>query len=303
MKLVQYKSDAMLFLVALIWGSGFIATEYALVSHMSLMSIMALRFSIAAVTISLFNWQTFRNISKHEWFTGSIAGCILFLAFYFQTLGQSQSSVSNSAFITATNVVMIPFFAWLLTGVKPTTKTISLACLTFIGVVILTVSFSAGISVNKGDLFVALCAILFALHISYLGKVVHNQNTLHIAIIQLIIAALLSLVGGLLFSQKSPESVNYALGIPAVIYLGLFSTCLCFFLQTTAQKRVNPSKVGIILSLESLFGTLFSLLLGLEPVTVKIFIGGGIILTAVMLTEIKIPKRKTEEELGSGELS
>jgi drug/metabolite transporter (DMT)-like permease len=77
-----------------------------------------------------------------------------------------------------------------------------------------------------------------------------------------------------------------------VIYLGVFSTCLCFFIQTSAQKRTSASKAGIIMSTEGFFGTLFSILLGMEPLTAKVIIGGIVILTAVILTEVKFDSKR-----------
>lgn len=288
----NFKSNAnlTLFIVAIIWGSGFIAMEYALNANMSPLLIMALRFSIAALILLTATFKELKLISWAEWIKGSIAGIFLFLGFYLQTFGQSMTTVSNSAFITTTNVIMVPFVVWLMTKKKPKLKIILLAFITFLGVAILTVSPSQGFKLNNGDLLILLCAIAFACHISYLEIAVSDNNPKRIAFIQITVAAILSITSFIAFDIDSIAQANFAIGLPSIIYLGVFNTCLCFFMQTSAQKRTSASKAGIILSTEGFFGTLFSILLGLEPLTAKIVIGGILILTAAILTEVKFSK-------------
>lgn len=283
----QLNPDLMLIIVAVIWGTGFIATEYAIDAGFGALIIMAGRFSIAALTLLIFTFKDLKKITKKEWLKGSIAGVFLFLGFFFQTFGQSMTTVSNSAFLTATNVVFVPFIAWLLTKHRPEKKVFLLALMTFIGVAVLTVNITGGISMNIGDLYVFICAIMFATHIAYLSLAVDGSNPLSITFIQITVAALLALIGLMIFGTGDLSSADYAMGIPSILFLGLFSTCLCFFMQTSAQKRTTPGKTGIILSTESLFGTVFAVVLGIEPLTTKIIVGGLIIISAVVLTEVK----------------
>ena len=74
--------------------------------------------------------------------------------------------------------------------------------------------------------------------------------------------------------------------------LGVFSTCLCYFLQTTAQKHVNSTKAAIILSTESLFGSIFSVLLGYDPLSAQMVVGGVIILASIILPEFSFGKKE-----------
>lgn len=288
----KLNADFMLLIVAIIWGTGFIATEYAINANMSPIIIMAFRFNIAAIILLFFNIKTISSISKAEWIKGIIAGTFLFLGFFFQTFGQSMTTVSNSAFITATNVVIVPFIVWALTKKKPKNKLFFLALLTFIGIVILTVSPSGGVSLNLGDFLVLIGAFMFAFHISYISIAVSTTKPKHLTFIQLLAAAIFSLIGLLFIDTPSFFEMNITTALPAVIFLGVFSTCICFFMQTSAQKRTSASKTGIILSTESFFGTLFSILLGIELISLKIVIGGIIILFSVIMTEINVDFKK-----------
>ena len=177
MKNKQFNADLMLLLVAVIWGSGFIATEYALNANMSPLFIMALRFTIAALILFAATFKQLKSITKTEWIKGSIAGVFLFLGFFLQSFGQSMTTVSNSAFITATNVIMVPFVVWIFTRKKPTLKIVLLACMTFIGVVVLTFSPNQGLHLNIGDLLILLCAAAFACHITYVEIAVADSES------------------------------------------------------------------------------------------------------------------------------
>ena len=76
------------------------------------------------------------------------------------------------------------------------------------------------------------------------------------------------------------------------LYLGLLSTCLCFFLQTAAQKYADATKAVIFLSMEGVFGSLFSVMLGLEPFTWMLGVGGSMLFLSAVLTEVKLPAIK-----------
>lgn len=287
MKKYTLNADLMLLMVAIIWGTGFIAVEYAFDAGMSAVLILAIRFTVAALILLAVTFKEIKDISATEWVKGSIAGLLLFLGFYLQTAGQALTTVSNSAFITTTNVIMVPFIVWIIARRRPSLKIVLLACLTFVGVTILTWSPANGLSFNHGDLYILLCAVAFAGHIAYLELAVKGHSAKRITFIQISVAAILSLLGLFSSGDLSLAQVNMAQGLPAVIYLGVFSTCLCFFIQTSAQKRTSASKAGIIMSTEGFFGTLFSILLGMEPLTAKVVLGGIVILTAVILTEVK----------------
>jgi drug/metabolite transporter (DMT)-like permease len=82
-----------------------------------------------------------------------------------------------------------------------------------------------------------------------------------------------------------------------VIYLGLFPSALCLFLQTYGQRRTPTAKSAILLSFESLFGAAFSVLLGLEPFTLKLLLGGGVIFLSVVWLEWSNNRKQRNGEL------
>ena len=156
--------------------------------------------------------------------------------------------------------------------------------MTMLGVVLLNITEDMQLTFGKGEALVLLCALLFALHITYLDLVCAGDDPVQVAFWQLAAAAA---CGGavLLLTRPAVNASQFQKGLAPVVYLGLFSTGLCYFLQTWAQKHVRASEAGIVLSCEGMFGTIFSLLLGMEHLRPAMLAGGGIITLSVILSE------------------
>ncbi len=279
-------SELSLVLVTIIWGSGFVATEYVIQANWSTSLIMVSRFIIASLILAITLNKDIFKLTKDEIIYGLIPGIFLFLGFYTQTLGQTATSVSNVAFLTSTNVIMIPFISWIINKARPSLQTILLTFLALAGVGVL--SFNGGeFSLGRGDLLILLCAFFFASQIAFLEKATRDIDPVRINFIQILTATILS-VGSFIIEGQGIQGANIQEGIPPIVFLGLFSTCICFFLQTKAQKYVTAPRVGIILSLEGVVGGLFSVLLGLESLTINLIVGGALIVGASILSNVDL---------------
>jgi drug/metabolite transporter (DMT)-like permease len=285
-------ADLTLVLTAIIWGSGFIASQWAIDSNMSTSLILLFRFAIASMVLFILFFKKIKTTTKTELKYGLIAGSFLFLAFYSQTIGLKFTTPSNNAFITATYVILVPFITMFLFKRKPKSKFFFLPFITFIGVAILSFSPETGVNFSKGDLLTVLCALFFALHISYLDVVSKKVDVIKLTFLQMISATILSFVVFALFDKFEMNNIDVSKGILSVIYLGLFSTCLCFLIQTFSQKYTTSTKAAMILSTEALFGSLFSLLFKIEPFTINLLIGGSLILFTIFAAEIDLSKLK-----------
>ena len=150
--------------------------------------------------------------------------------------------------------------------------------------------------IKIGDLMTLGCAFLFACQIVTTGILALKMDAKVIVFLQFAVAAVWGFFAFLL-TDGDFSSFLSSEGMGAVIYLGVFSTCLCYFLQTTAQQHVHSAKAAIILSTESLFGTIFSVLLGYDPLSPQMVVGGIIILISITMTEIKLPFGKKEKPI------
>lgn len=274
--------------VTIIWGGGFVASDIALQSFTPF-QILFIRFLIGAFCMGVPARKERKTITKEEIFCGFLLGAALFSGFALQILGLQYTTASKNAFLTATNVVMVPFIAFLLERKKIELKSIAGAILALSGAGIL--SLTSDFSVGLGDSLTLFCAIGFAFQIYLTGKYVHRIRPTILNFMQMLFAAILSFIGLLFSGRITPTGVSSS-GLLAVLYLGLISTTLCYFLQTWAQKYVDESKSAIVLSLEAVFGTVFSVILLQEEVTGRMLIGSLCIFLAVLVSEVSIKKRE-----------
>ncbi len=271
-----------LIVTTIIWGGGFVASNLALKSF-SPFAIMSFRFLIASIFMGIMAGKNIGHISKKEAFSGIFLGASLFAAFALQTVGLQYTTPSKNAFLTSTNVVIVPIIAYFI-GKKTLEKRALLGVVTALlgtGVLSLQSDFSMGL----GDLITLFGAAGFALQIYLTGEFAGKIKVSVLNFLQISTACILSFIG-LLFEQNSRFDANMD-SILAIIYLGAASTALCYFLQTTGQKYVDETKSAIILSLESVFGTIFSVIILNEAVTTRMVLGGSLILSAVLISEIK----------------
>lgn len=280
------KGEFSLLATAIIWGSGFVAVDAALNCGFPPAMINAIRFTFGALLLLMIVNKKVKAVRRDDLKTGVVAGLFFFLGFYLQTIGLQYTTVSTNALLTATNILMVPFILWFIFKRKPENKVFGTIFLCFIGILVLTWnSEGGGFQFGRGEVFVLLSAAAYACHISYLGVKSGERNPTIFTFLQLATVAILSIITFLATEVYRLEAIVWFPGVFWLLYLSIFPTALCLFLQTYGQKHTATGKSAIILSLESLFGSLFSVLLGLEPITASLIIGGVIILTSVILAE------------------
>lgn len=274
-----------LILIAMIWGSGFVGTQLALDGGLTPLQLLTIRFFIGAVLINLiFFKQIKENINKEILKSGVILGFFLFIAFAVQTIGILYTTPTKNAFITAANVVIVPFIGFFVYKRKLDKIGIISSIMTLIGIGIL--SLETDFSINIGDFLTLICAFGFAFHIFFTSEFASKYNPIILTGIQFTVAFILSLVCQIFMGEMKIEAqINGYLG---ALYLGVFSTTIAFLLQTICQKMVDGTKTAIILSTEAVFGTIFSVLILKEIVTLKMLIGIAIIFTSIIMAETKL---------------
>lgn len=266
-------------IVAVIWGLGFIAVDQALLSF-SCFDVLLIRFMGAAILAWLLILKDIRKVHLNTVKKGVFNGIFLFIAYALQTYAQTLTSVSNNAFLSASGVVMVPYLCYFVFKKKPSKRQIISSCLCLIGVGVLTTS---QMTFPLGDLLAFGCAIFFAIHLVSLQYTCVLEDSKVINALQLGTCAFLSLPCCLLFS-KVPTTISFD-SLIACFYIVVLATFLCFFLQTKAQQVVSASSCSVILSTESLFAVIFSVILLKETIHFNLFIGGLLILISVILVE------------------
>lgn len=285
-----------LILVTVIWGGGFVASDIALES-MKPFQIMMVRFLLASVLMGVISRGQRKSEEKLKDRAGAIKagvlmGVTLFMGFAFQIIGLQYTTPSKNAFLTALNVVIVPFIAFVILKKKIGAKGIIGAVMSVLGVALL--SLNGNFTVSLGDGLTLFCAVGFAFQIFFTSEFVKKYPASVLNTVQMFTAFVLSAISLMIFGENDFQVTTQ--GWLSALYLGVVSTTICYLLQTACQKYIDETKTAIILSMESVFGTIFSILILHEVVTVRMIIGCAVILAAVIISNMSETSEKIEDK-------
>ena len=285
-----------LILVTVIWGGGFVASDIALES-MKPFQIMMVRFLLASVLMGVISRGQRKSEEKLKDRAGAIKagvlmGVTLFMGFAFQIIGLQYTTPSKNAFLTALNVVIVPFIAFVILKKKIGAKGIIGAVMSVLGVALL--SLNGNFTVSLGDGLTLFCAVGFVFQIFFTSEFVKKYPASVLNTVQMFTAFVLSAISLMIFGENDFQVTTQ--GWLSALYLGVVSTTICYLLQTACQKYIDETKAAIILSMESVFGTIFSILILHEVVTVRMVIGCAVILAAVIISNMSETSEETEDK-------
>lgn len=272
-----------LILTTLIWGSSFVILKSALDSITPLW-VLAIRFSGAAILMLIACLPRLKKLDKRYVTGGCLMGLCLSAAYIVQTYGLVYTTPGKNAFLTTTYCILVPFLYWIISGKRPDKYNIiaALVCLVGVGFVCL----GNDLSINIGDMLTILCGLFYGLHIIVTSRTAENRDPVLITMLQFATAAVVCFIGAVLF-EPAPHDIGSGTWL-SIAYMTFICTGLCYILQTVGQKDTPPSQTAVILTLESVFGSAISVILGVESLTFNIALGFFLIFIAIITSETKL---------------
>jgi drug/metabolite transporter (DMT)-like permease len=276
---------------ALIWGATFVVIKDAL-SDISVVVYLALRFGLAAALMAAIYWRSLRNLTWRSVWAGAQIGVFMFGGYIFQIAGLKFTTPSKAAFITGSCVVLVPILLAVFGRRRITAWVWAGALAALAGLYFLTVP-SAGVgALNRGDPLVLVCALMFALHIIFVGRHVALHSVPALSFLQVattaVLAALLLPVASAV-GWEQPRLVWTGYLVFAVLLTAIGATVIGFSLQTWAQQYASPSHAAILVSLEPVFAAITSLVLGQERLGGRALFGAALILGGILFAEWRVP--------------
>lgn len=261
--------------VAAMWGISFVWMKDIL-DQQDVYSFLTSRFIVAAAAMIALRPSVLKRFTKELVIKGLVIGMALGSGYIFQTLGLERTTPAITGFITGLYVVFTPLLASLFLKERLTKAMWGYVFLAVLGLAILSVE---GWSVGIGEIFVLISAVLFAVHIILLGSWSKNFDAYALTVMQLIGCSLLASI---------PASINGFVAPPdtqvwgVIVFTALFATAIAFVIQTWSQARISTTKVAVILTMEVVFAALFSFMYGMEPFTLRLALGGTLVLIAML---------------------
>lgn len=278
-------ANFLLILVALIWGSAFVAQSQGM-AHVGPMMFTGVRFLIGALAVAPLMWVERRallrdgkSLQTTDGFKIAGLGGLLLLGAAMQQIGIVSTTVTNAGFLTALYVPLVPVLGWLLMRHLPHWSVWpgALACLG--GAYLL--SGAQTLTIGSGDLWVIASALPWAFHVLLVGRVAHRMSApFQVAGGQFVLCGLLALAWALAYEPVSWAGVQAAAW--PLVYTGVFSVGVAFTAQVVAQRYAHAADAAIVLSSETLFAALFGFWLMGDRLSAAGMVGCGLIFASMV---------------------
>ncbi len=261
---------------AAVWGGSFVVMKDSL-EKQDVFSFLASRFILASILMFMYRPTALRGLSKKFVLRGILAGILLGSGYIFQTFGLTNTTVSNTGFITGLYLVFTPLISLIILRRHVIRIQWLAVLLAFIGLFLISYN---GVSIGRGETLVLISAILYGAHFVALGEWSDGGNTYALTLIQIatlaVMASLFTIKDGF---QLPPDSSVWL----AVLFTAFFATFLAFLVQTKAQSVMSATAASVLLATETPFAVIFGLYFNSDPLTIKIITGGMLVMVAMGL--------------------
>ncbi|MDO4796684.1 MAG: DMT family transporter [Coriobacteriales bacterium] len=281
----------LLVLAAALWGGSFVVLKDVL-DAVPPSWLLGIRFVLAgAVMAVLLCRRLRRHLDRGHVVAGVLLGLSGGVGYLVQNLGLVDTTPGHNAFLTATYCVMVPFLHWVVARVRPRWSNVAAAALALGGVGVLSLGGTDGLSLSWGDWMTLFGAFWFAVQIEVMVHVAPGRDVLSMTVVEFFVMGAVCLAYGALFQPFPPLAVFAEPEFwSQLAYLVLFCSCLCTVCQNVGQAHVPPAQASLLLSLESVFGVFFSVVLYGEPLTLPLLAGFALVFAAILVSEL-VPTR------------
>ena len=299
MKSNELKGNLILLLTALIWGCAFVAQSVSM-DHVGPFTFQCTRSLLGALVLvpvflaldsSKKKSGTYvaptTEDKRTQLIAGIICGVIMTIAGNLQQIGMQYTTAGKAGFITAMYILIVPILGLFLKK-KVGIKLWGCVGIAMIGLYLLSVTDGFS-SINKGDIYVLLCAVAFAFHILAVDHFVERVDGVRLSSMQFFVCGILSGVMMLLTETPTVKGLMGA-AIP-IAYAGIMSCGIAYTLQIVGQKYTNPTMASMIMSLESVFAVLGGMVLLKEVPTAREALGCALMFVAIIIPQL--PEKTT----------
>ena len=268
-----------------IWGSTFLITKTT-IENVDPLLIVIVRFIIALPIILTTTILTRKLDLKKNFKLSYLSGIFLGIVFISQNIGLQYTSSANSGFITASFIIYVPIINFLIIKLKPNLFEFLSIGIALIGIWLLTGGVS---NLNIGDLITFISSISFAMYVVSSQFALKNNSPINLTTQQFISVIILGLLT-IPFVQNWPSSEQFQKALPSLIYLGIFASCIAYFIQVLVQSKLNSITTSLILSVEPIFVAIFGVLFDNVTFTFIEIVGAGLLILGIIMTDIDLMK-------------
>ncbi len=276
----------MLIFITMIWGGTFLAVHLAM-QVSGPFFFVGLRFAAATLVLMLFSLRSLRGLTWYELKAGVFIGVAIMFGYGLQTVGLQTISSSQSAFITAMYVPMVPLLQWLVLGRFPGVMAWIGVLLAFTGLMLLAAPSSSDMTLSLGEILTLIGTLGMAAEIILIGAYAGKVNVKRVTVVQLATASLASFLMMVPTGESVPPYSNYLLY--SAIGLGMASAIIQVTMNW-AQRSVSPTRATVIYAGEPVWAGLVGRMAG-ERLPGVALLGCALIVLGVLVSELRIRRK------------
>ena len=266
------------------WG-GFIIRSFEEASIWQILFLRSFFFLLALIAFLFVTYKknTF-NIIKESGLPGLLGGFVLSFSFVAFVVAMSNTTVANVVFIISTQTMFLAIFGYFYLKEKVSLIGLISILLAMSGIIIMV-----GDSISGGSLFGNIVALAIPINFAILVMII-RKNTKVDMVPAIFYSGIFSLIYGF-FLAESFEFTKHDLWMGFL--LGVPQLAVSFICITIGSRKVESATVGILMLMETLCAPLWVWLFLNEIPPISVFIGGAVIISAIILKSFDKKHRKT----------
>lgn len=276
------RQEIALIVVTMVWGGTFLTVQTAM-SYAGPFFFVSFRFILAGLFTGIIFWRCMSGLTLKEVVAGAAIGVALFLGYGLQTYGLQTIPSSQSGFITALYVPMVPLLQWIVLRRPPHIMSWVGVLLAFSGLILLAGPAAGSLSLSPGEIATLAGALAIAAEIILISKFAPSVDVRRVTVVQLFVAGFLSLLMMPLAGESLPEFSW------VWVFCGVALAAASAIIQLAmnwAQKSVSPTRATIIYAGEPVWAGVFGRLAG-EVMPALAIVGAGLIVVGVIASELR----------------
>lgn len=289
---------ALIIFATIIWGFSFVVMKNV-IEVLPPATLLGVRFTCAGLLLLVILFKRVRRECSWQVIgIGALLGLFDFLAFWLQTIGLQYTTPGINAFLTATYCVIVPFAWWVIARKRPSLCNVGAAIIAIVGIWLVSVT-TAGetLRLGLGEGLTLGCALLFAIHIVLVSRFARNRDVLVLTVFQFIFEGIFGcIMGGLTETPPALSAITPEI-VGSMVFLIVFASVVAFGIQNVSLAYVPPAQASLFLSLESVFGVVFSIMFYGEVVTLRLLLGFALIFGAILVNELLAPRLEAKRAI------
>jgi len=281
------RQELVLIFITMIWGGTFLVVHHA-VQYSGPFFFVGLRFATAALLLALFFRRYLAAITWMEIKAGTLIGLSIAGGYGLQTYGMQTITSSQSAFLTALYVPVVPLLQWVFLRRPPSVMAWLGISLAFGGLLLVAGPQDGRINLNQGEIATLISTLAIAAEIILISRFAGQVDVRRVTLIQLAVASVcaffLMIPNGESLPAFSPTLLLSALGLGA-------ASALIQVTMNWAQRSVSPTRATVIYAGEPVWAGVVGRIAG-ERLPAAALFGGALIVCGVIVSELRFKRKK-----------